>query len=89
MRTTVRLPEEVLEEARQYALDSGTTLTALFEEALRAEGHREVTRREYPLLGHAFWFWDDPSRHGPEEIAEANAAWADFTGFLAKHLGLS
>ena len=61
----------------------------IFEEALRAEGHREVTRREYPLLGHAFWFWDDPSRHGPEEIAEANAAWADFTGFLAKHLGLS
>lgn len=35
MRTTVRLPEEVLEEAKRYALDSGTTLTELFEEALR------------------------------------------------------
>ncbi len=35
MRTTVRLPDEVLEEAKRYALDRGTTLTELFEEALR------------------------------------------------------
>jgi hypothetical protein len=34
-RTTVRLPDEVLEEAKQYALDHGSTLTEVFEEALR------------------------------------------------------
>jgi antitoxin component of RelBE/YafQ-DinJ toxin-antitoxin module len=35
MRTTVRLDDEVLEEAKRVALKSGTTLTAVFEEALR------------------------------------------------------
>lgn len=35
MRTTVRLPDEVFEEARQYAHEAGTTLTDLFAEALR------------------------------------------------------
>ena len=57
MRTTVRLPEEVLEEARQYALDSGTTLTALFEEALREhlarrrKLQRSRRRVELPTFG--------------------------------------
>lgn len=31
----MRLPDEILEEARQYALDRGTTLTEHFEEALK------------------------------------------------------
>jgi len=35
MRTTVRLPEEALEEAKRYALERGATPTELFEEALR------------------------------------------------------
>lgn len=35
MRTTVRLPDEVLEEAKDYALEQGTSLTAVFEAALR------------------------------------------------------
>ncbi|MFN7943546.1 MAG: ribbon-helix-helix protein, CopG family [Thermoanaerobaculia bacterium] len=35
MRTTVRLPDEVLEEAKQYALEHDQSLTELFEEALR------------------------------------------------------
>lgn len=35
MRTTIRLPDEILEEAKRYALDRGSTLTELFEEALR------------------------------------------------------
>jgi len=57
MRTTVRLPEEVLEEARQYALDSGTTLTELFEEALREhlarrrKLQRSRRRVELPTFG--------------------------------------
>lgn len=53
----MRLPAEVLEEARQYALDSGTTLTALFEEALREHlARRRKLRRsrrrvELPTFG--------------------------------------
>jgi dipeptidyl aminopeptidase/acylaminoacyl peptidase len=57
-----------------------------FESALRAAGHTEVTRREYSLLGHAFWFWDDPEKHTAAEIAQADSAWADFTAFLAAQL---
>lgn len=45
MRTTVRLPDEILEEARRYALERGTTLTALFEEALREHLARRRTLR--------------------------------------------
>lgn len=45
MRTTVRLPDEVLEEARRYALERGTTLTELFEEALREHLARRRTLR--------------------------------------------
>ena len=35
MRTTVRLDDALLRAAREEALRCGTTLTALFEEALR------------------------------------------------------
>lgn len=35
MRTTVRLDEHLLKQARQYAMASGKTLTAVLEEALR------------------------------------------------------
>lgn len=35
MRTTVRLDDEILEEAKRYALERRMTLTAVFEEALR------------------------------------------------------
>jgi hypothetical protein len=35
-RTTVRLPEELLDRARRKAAAEGTTLTALIEEGLRA-----------------------------------------------------
>ena len=34
MRTTVRLPEELLAKAKQLAHERGTTLTALIEEGL-------------------------------------------------------
>lgn len=57
MRTTVRLPDEILEEARRYALERGTTLTELFEEALREHLARRRTLRsarrriELPTFG--------------------------------------
>jgi hypothetical protein len=36
MRTTVRLNERLLAEAKKRAVDTGRTLTAVIEEALRA-----------------------------------------------------
>lgn len=57
MRTTVRLPDEVLEEAKQYALERGTSLTQIFEEALREHlaRHRGATSEhrvvELPTFG--------------------------------------
>lgn len=57
-----------------------------FVAALRAAGRTEVTLHMYPLLGHAFWFWNDPQLHSPEELAQADSAWADFTGFLSRYL---
>jgi hypothetical protein len=35
MRTTVRMEESLLEEAKRHARERGTTLTAILEEALR------------------------------------------------------
>lgn len=35
MRTTIRLDDALLVEAKRHALESGTTLTAVIEEALR------------------------------------------------------
>lgn len=35
MRTTVRLDEQLLREAKQYALETGCTLTKLLEQSLR------------------------------------------------------
>ncbi len=44
MRTTVRLPDDLLAEAKKRAAERGTTLTQLFEEALREAlaRHREA-----------------------------------------------
>ena len=36
MRTTIRLPDHLLAEAKKRAAERGTTLTRLFEDALRA-----------------------------------------------------
>jgi dipeptidyl aminopeptidase/acylaminoacyl peptidase len=57
-----------------------------FETALKEAGHSSVIRKEYPLLGHAFWFWNDPRHHTAGEIEQAGTAWSDFTAFLAAHL---
>lgn len=53
----MRLPDEVLEEAKRYALDEGTTLTEVFEEALREhlarrrQRARNRRRVELPTFG--------------------------------------
>jgi len=36
MRTTLRLDDTLMREAKRYAIDSGRTLTAVIEDALRA-----------------------------------------------------
>ena len=47
MRTTIRLDDELLTRAKQAALERGTTLTAVIEDALRqALMRRDDSRRE-------------------------------------------
>ena len=46
MRTTVRLPDELMQRARQHAMTTGRTLTRLIEDAIRAELARPSLARE-------------------------------------------
>jgi hypothetical protein len=46
MRTTLRLPDELLDDAKRYALERGTTLTAIFEEALREKLARPAPQKK-------------------------------------------
>lgn len=43
MRTTIRLPEDLLDAAKRRAIDTGRTLTKVIEDALRAALAREAT----------------------------------------------
>ena len=47
MRTTIHLPDDLLAQAKRTALESGTTLTGVIEEALR----ERLARREAPAAG--------------------------------------
>ena len=54
MRTTIRLDEELLAEAKAYAARQHRTLTSLIEEALRLrlaelEKHRAHPRKSLPI----------------------------------------
>lgn len=50
MRTTVRLDEHLLSEAKKHAAESGKTLTAVLEQALRESlARRNVQARARPL----------------------------------------
>ena len=52
MRTTIRLDGPLLDEAKQYAAESGRTLTAVIEDALRealARRKQTVKRRKVRL----------------------------------------
>ena len=48
MRTTIRLPEDLLAEAKKLAAERGTTLTRLVEEALRESLARAREGEECP-----------------------------------------
>ncbi|MCG8357198.1 MAG: type II toxin-antitoxin system VapB family antitoxin [Kiloniellales bacterium] len=45
MRTTIRLDDDLLVEAKKYAADTGRTLTAVIEDALREVLARRDGRR--------------------------------------------
>jgi hypothetical protein len=45
MRTTIRLPDSLLREAKAYAARSGKTLTAVIEDALRESLARQHADR--------------------------------------------
>ena len=50
MRTTIRFDEHLLAEARKYAIQSGQTLTAVLEDALReALARRRAPGRRKPV----------------------------------------
>ena len=53
MRTTIRLDEKLLKEAKRQAAESGVTLTAIIEESLRerlARKHARTTTRQSTRL---------------------------------------
>lgn len=49
MRTTINLPDDLLAQAKRAALESGQTLTAVIEEALRERLARRAGRSSPPV----------------------------------------
>jgi metal-responsive CopG/Arc/MetJ family transcriptional regulator len=51
MRTTIRIDEELLKEAKQVAAKSGRSLTAVIEDALRESlsRHKKSSQRSEPV----------------------------------------
>jgi len=50
MRTTVRLPDELIRRAKRRAAEQGTTLTSLLEEGLRLALAEPKASRRRPVL---------------------------------------
>jgi hypothetical protein len=50
MRTTVRLPDQLLADLKRYAAERETTLTAVFEQALQELLLRNRQQRQQPRL---------------------------------------
>jgi hypothetical protein len=47
MRTTIHLPDDLLIEAKKYAAETRSTLTALFEDALRQRLRSAAPKRSH------------------------------------------
>lgn len=47
MRTTVRLPDDLMRQVKRHAADTGRTMTQVIEDALRAAVGRRATSREH------------------------------------------
>ena len=53
MRTTINLPDDLIQRAKMAALESGTTLTEIIENALReslADRRRKRTNRDIKIV---------------------------------------
>jgi len=50
MRTTIRLDDQLLEQAKQYALTHGKTFTAIVEDALREKLMSRAGVRKQPQV---------------------------------------
>ncbi len=55
MRTTIRLNEDLLAEAKQRAARRGMTLTAVIEQALRESFGRQASQQERPPVKLPVW----------------------------------
>jgi dipeptidyl aminopeptidase/acylaminoacyl peptidase len=56
------------------------------QQAILEGGKAPLVFMTYPLLGHAFWFWNDTTRHSLEDINQADSSWGDLLQFLETHL---
>lgn len=63
-------------------------LAESLREELRARGRTGDDVRIYPSGGHGFLFWDDPSLHAEEELADAAAARRAMLEFLRRCAGM-
>ena len=69
MKTTLRLDDDLLREAKRRAVDEGTTLTHVVEEALRAALTRQPPREPYRLE----WVTVKGDRPPAVDVADRNA----------------
>jgi metal-responsive CopG/Arc/MetJ family transcriptional regulator len=61
MRTTIRLPDDLLTEVKEVAVESGSTLTDVVADALRAMlAQRQIARERLPVR------LTTVSGHGPQ-----------------------
>lgn len=74
MRTTVRLDDQLLTEAKRLALESGRTLTAVIEDALREVVSR---RKEAPKAKKTRLITDGGKGLRPGVCLDSNAALLD------------
>ncbi|NNF06670.1 MAG: prolyl oligopeptidase family serine peptidase [Candidatus Eisenbacteria bacterium] len=58
----------------------------LMQEALIKSGHRQTQLLEYPLLGHAFWFWNDLRYHTQQENDQGQFSWIEYMEFMNRHV---
>lgn len=54
--------------------------------AMERAKHKPLVKT-YPILGHAFWFWDR-AHHSEAEMVEAEASWKDLMDFLGDHMAM-
>jgi plasmid stability protein len=71
MRTTLNLPDSLLEAVRRRAQEEGRTITSVVEEALRAALATEAERPEAPLLP----AYGSPAERFRVDPADREALW--------------